>query len=203
LEQFAGEAKFIPDAQQQGNDLGLAAGRSRFQLARAGLVTAHAGVKEVADGLVFLEALDHQLRPGRAGGGLDLDVGQAEPALEDARAQVNVLDAGVGQVGFPAEQDADLHVDALLVQAVAERMIAEVEVGQGGHQPRPGQDRAEDVVGPERRVRPLEGADWFGHRFDRHKQHTARVTGVLPPQGAETGLAGSSRDWTRDRVCRG
>src|SRR5437764_993586 len=100
------------------------------------LITAHSGIEEVADGFEFLETFDDQFRTGRTGSRLDLDIGESEPPLDDSRAEMDVLDAGVGKINFAAEQDAHFHVNPLLIETIAESMIAEVQIRNGSNHPR-------------------------------------------------------------------
>jgi hypothetical protein len=54
-----------------------------------------------------------------------------KPALDDVRAEVDVLDPGVGEVDLAPEENAPAHRDALGVKAVAQRVVAEVEGKKG------------------------------------------------------------------------
>src|ERR1051326_3377210 len=110
------------------------------------LIAAHAGVEEVTDGLELFEAFDHQFRTGLTGRGLDLHVGEAEPALDDSGAEMDVLDAGVSQIDFTAEEDAHLHVDAFVVEAIAKGVIAKEKIWQGSNDTGPGEECADVVI---------------------------------------------------------
>ena len=70
-------------------------------------------------------AFNAHLGAGRAGGRLQRNGRQPEPALDDVAREVNVLDAAVGQQDLAAEQDAPLHRDAAVVEFVSQRVVLE------------------------------------------------------------------------------
>src|SRR6478609_10362954 len=90
--------------------------------------TAHPGIEEIADLLELTEALDDQLGTRITRSRLHLHIGQAQPSLDESRAQMNVLNPGIGQIHLPPEQDADLHVNALVIETIAQRVIAKVQI---------------------------------------------------------------------------
>ncbi len=91
--------------------------------------------------------------------GLDLDPREAEPALDDVADEVDVLDARVGEVDLAPEEDAPAHRDALGVEAVAQRVVAEVERRERDEEERAEDERRKEVVGQELRARPFDGED--------------------------------------------
>ena len=95
---------------------------------RLRLVAAHARVEKIADDVEFLEAFDDEFRTCGTGGGLNLHIGETEPALHEIGAQVNVLDARVGQVHLTTEENPDAHVNAFLIETIAQRAIAKPKI---------------------------------------------------------------------------
>ena len=72
---------------------------------------------------------------------------------------MDILDARVSQVKLSAEQDPNSHVDALFVKSVAQGVITKIEVRQGDNHAWPGQDRPNDVIGPQGAIRLFEPTD--------------------------------------------
>src|SRR5689334_8887850 len=107
--------------------MGVARSRGRVGLR---LIAAHPCVEEIANSFEFLEAFNDQFRARRAGGGLDLYIGKAEPALNEIGTQMNVLDARISEVHFAAEKKADSHVNAFLIETIAQGVIAKIKIRQ-------------------------------------------------------------------------
>src|SRR5690606_40991579 len=84
-----------------------------------------ARVQLAADGLELAQALDRHLRLRAAARRLHLDLRQAHPALAHVAREVDVLDARVGETHLAPEQDAPVHADALVVELVAQRAVAD------------------------------------------------------------------------------
>jgi len=53
---------------------------------------------------------------------------------------VNVLDARIGQIDFPAEEQTDFHMNSFRVESVAQGVKPEEEIGQREENRRPAQD---------------------------------------------------------------
>ena len=123
------------------------------------MIAAHAGVEKIANDIEFLKTFDDHFGACAARGCLYLDVGDTEPALDEPGTEVDVLDAGVGEIHLAAEEYADAHVDALFVETVAERVIAKIEIGKRDHEERPGEERADHVERPQGRVRSFQCED--------------------------------------------
>src|ERR1044072_7773068 len=112
------------------------------------LIAAHSSVEKITDGFVLFETFDDEFRTGRAGRRLNLHIGQNEPALNKAGAKVYVLNARVSQIHFAAKQDPDFHVDAFVIEAVAQRVITKIKIRQRERDGGAGEQRANDVVSP-------------------------------------------------------
>src|ERR1700733_8837490 len=87
----------------------------------------HSGVEEIAHGCVVGDALQRHLGSHAATGGLDFDAGESEPAFQDIRLQLDVLDARVVEHDLVAHKYAPGHVDTFRIEAVAHGVKAEIE----------------------------------------------------------------------------
>src|SRR3954466_11325729 len=86
---------------------------------------------------------------------------------------MDVLNAGVGEVHFAAEQNPDLHVNAFVIEAIPERVIAKVKIGQGGDDGGTAKKGTDDVTFPEGRIGPFESEDFLLESFVVHMSGVA------------------------------
>src|SRR5689334_13919848 len=86
---------------------------------------------------------------------------------------MDVLDSRIGEVDFSPEQNANFHMDAFGIKAIAQRMVTEKKVRQCDNQARTGQDGANDVIFPQHFLRPIDGKDLFGYRLADHRSCVA------------------------------
>ena len=120
---------------------------------------AHAGVEVVAEEFEFFDAFDGELGGLIAGGSLDEDAGEAEPAFDDVGAKVDVLDARVVHDGFAAEEDAPFHGDAVVGEFVAHGVILEEEWEDDEDECGREGDGAEHIIFEEGGIGTFDGVD--------------------------------------------
>src|SRR5262245_41492367 len=100
---------------------------------------------------------------------------------------MNVLDARVGKVHLASEKNSDFHVNAFLVETITQRVIAKIEVGQRDENRRAGEQRANDVVLPKRRMWPLQRHDLLRYGSGVHSgSRTASNTSYARSVGIVT-----------------
>src|SRR4051812_24433588 len=117
----------------------------RRTFATLGLRSAHARVQKVSDQLELDQANDAHVRARVARSGLQLDGGEPEPALKQSPRQVNVLNARVREVDLSTPEDAPTHADPLLVEAVPERVVLEIQWDHGQQKPWPQQAKGQSA----------------------------------------------------------
>ena len=115
---------------------------------------------------------------------LDLHIGQPEPSLDDSRAEMDVLNARVRDVHFAAKEDADFHVNALRIEAVAQRVVAEIKQRQRDEKRGAAEDDADEIELPQRGLRAFEREDGGFVRWRIHDGNEINL--VMMSQSAAT-----------------
>src|SRR5688500_1270224 len=90
-------------------------------------MTAHPGIKEIADLIELPHADDRFLRARTARCSLDFYCPQPEPSLKNISLNVYVLNERVSQVGFPAPEQSMSNRDSFLIESVAQCDVATKE----------------------------------------------------------------------------
>ena len=86
----------------------------------------------------------------------------AQYAQLDRKTVVFDVGANIGDWTYAMVEhakNADLHVNPLRVEAIAQRVIAKPQHRQRDQRRRPAQDRADEIQLPQRRLRPLQSED--------------------------------------------
>src|SRR5882672_1360631 len=112
---------------------------------------------------------------------------------------MNVLDASVSEIDFTPEEDADLHVDTFVIEAITKCMVAEEKIRKGGDEAWAGEKGCDDVVLEQVRMRTFERTDVF---WDGHGQWFSESLSGDSDRGIETSTAKSSKIQTRSETIR-
>src|SRR5258707_637407 len=117
-------------------------GRTRF-------VTAHPAIEKIPNTFVLFKTFDHQFCSSGSGSSLDLDIRQPEPALNHSRAQMNIVEARIGQIDLRTKKQSSLHVNALVIKAISKRRESKIEVRQRKYYDRPVEQRQKKIIPPQ------------------------------------------------------